>query len=38
MVGIIEQKANVMNTDNVKIIIELTKMWRCKVGGEWEDI
>lgn len=35
---IIEQKINDTNTDNVKIVIELTKMWRYEGGGEWEEV
>lgn len=28
----------VIHTDNVKIVIELTKMWKCEGGGEWEEV
>lgn len=35
---IIEQNIKDINTDNVKIVMELTKMWRYEGREEWEEV
>lgn len=35
---IIEQNIKDINTDNVKILMELTKMWRYEGREEWEEV